>query len=445
MNIFITDNYNDEQEFSYRPVTVILECDEEGALIKYSLDGKDPFRFGLKYKGPFIIPEYPTRDITLKAIAYKDGAVGPVFMRQYSLIDPLGDEDKDGLTNIEEGLSDNQDSDADGIPDYLDEDSNDDGIPDSVQLRTDVDKDGIPDRIQVRNNEFKIVVESDFDGQTEIVENYPYNVIIKCISGSGVVDIRNDGVPLDRLSSFICALGPELPVFMEANTEVNYLIMISQCRHKDKVLLQYTAYDANTSGLDSGTICDADIVMETDELPYVGMRISWSTEPDAVSYIIQKNDDPFFLEVPAVDYKKVDMQWYLDREGTLEDKYSVAYKNAKGKIGPYSLPRHAPDIHEGKCLLQGNIASVGLNPVKGIPIAYRVVSVGKNNLVGNTIVVKSTYFTYTDSDGSFEMVVPQNAILKIKVDEAGYDRNFAIPCSKSADLRYLDAMPNNNL
>ena len=103
------------------------------------------------------------------------------------------------------------------------------------------------------------------------------------------------------------------------------------------------------------------------------------------------------------------------------------------------------DIHEGKCLLQGNIASVGLNPVKGIPVAYRVVSVGKNNLVGNTIVVKSTYFTYTDSDGSFEMVVPQNAILKIKVDEAGYDRNFAIPCSKSADLRYLDAMPNNNL
>ena len=445
MNLIITDDYNNELEYSYKPVTVIIECDEEGAEIRYSLNGKDPARFGVKYRSPFIIPIKPSREVVLKAVAIKDNTIGEVSTRNYTFIDPLGDEDKDGLSNWEEGIRDNQDSDEDGIPDYLDEDSNNDGVPDSVQLRQDWDKDGIPDRIQIRSNEFKVIIESDLKNKSEMVENYPYHLLIRCISGKGVVDIRNNGLPLSHPSSYIGFTGPELPVYMEANTEITFIIMASQCRNSDRVLLQYTAYDAENDGLDSGTICDAVIVTETEELPYTGIRISWSTDPEALSYFIAKNENNFFAEIPAIDYRKVDIQWFIDREGTLSDKYSVAYKDEKGRIGPFSMPKHAPDIHEGKCLLQGNISSAGLEPIKGIPVAYRVVSIGKNNLIGNTVVVKSTHFTYTNEEGSFEMEVPQNSIVKIKIDEAGYDRNFAIPCSRSADLRYLDAMPNNNL
>lgn len=443
--LHIIDNYTEDLSYSYTPVTVILECYDKFAEIRYSLDGSDPVRHGVRYQSPFVISEKPSREVTLRAAAIRGNLICEHLVKHYTLIDPMGDEDKDGLTNLEEGIKTNQDTDEDGIPDFLDEDSNNDGIPDSVQLRSDVDKDGIPDRLQSRDNTFKIIIESDFEGKTEIVENYPYNVTIKCISGSGVVDIRNNGVPLDRVDSYIAILGPELPVFMEADTEVTFVFMISQCRNKDRVLIQYTAYDAENDGLDSGTLCDAIIVMETEELPYTGIRISWSTESDAVSYFIQKDDDPFYMEIPAVNPRKVDTQWFIDRKGDLTSKYAVAYKNRLGKIGPFTLPKHAPDIHEGKCLLQGNISSAGLNPVKNLPVAFRVVSIGKSNLIGNTVVVKSTYFTYTNEDGSFEMEVPQNSIIKIKIDEAGYDRNFAIPCSRSADLRYLDAMPNNNL
>lgn len=445
MNIVITDNYSDALEYSCNPVTVILECDDQEAELRYSLNGRDPARYGVTYHNPFIISERPSREVILKAVAIKDNIISDTVSRNYVFIDPMGDEDKDGLSNLEEGIQHNQDSDGDGIPDFLDEDSNNDGIPDSIQLRRDWDKDGIPDRIQVREDKFQIIVDSDLYRKTEVVENYPYHISIRCINGSGVVDIRNNGMVISHPSSYVELLGPELPVFMEAGTEVNYIFMVSQCRRENRILLQYTAYDAESDGLDSDTICNAEIVTETDDLPYAGIRISWSTDSDAVSYIIQKDDNNFYVEIPAVDYRKVDMQWYIDRKGGLFNKYSVAYRNRKGKIGPFTLPKHAPDLHEGKCLLQGNVVDIGLNPIKGIPVAHRVVSIGKSNLIGNTIVVKSTYFTYTSEDGSFEMEVPQNSIVKIKIDEAGYDRNFAIPCSRSADLRYLDAMPNNNL
>ena len=49
--------------------------------------------------------------------------------------DPDGDSDGDGLTDAEEGRSDDEsvDTDGDSVPDYLDDDSDNDGIPDRVE------------------------------------------------------------------------------------------------------------------------------------------------------------------------------------------------------------------------------------------------------------------------------------------------------------------------
>jgi len=98
-----------------------------------------------------------------------DGA--PNYVDMNDTDGPNGDQDGDGLTNIEEtsialnpnltdsdqdGIPDSQeignissplDSDGDGIIDALDTDSDNDGIPDSQELSNDIDGDGVPDRL----------------------------------------------------------------------------------------------------------------------------------------------------------------------------------------------------------------------------------------------------------------------------------------------------------
>lgn len=64
------------------------------------------------------------------------------------------DEDRDGISDSDEGRETNRDSDGDTVPDYLDDDSDGDTIPDSVEARNDgcsndkpvdTDYDGVPD------------------------------------------------------------------------------------------------------------------------------------------------------------------------------------------------------------------------------------------------------------------------------------------------------------
>jgi len=65
---------------------------------------------------------------------------------------PVADEDGDGISDFDEGRSDNTDTDGDGTPDYLDDDSDGDGIFDSVEAGDadpattpeDADSDGVP-------------------------------------------------------------------------------------------------------------------------------------------------------------------------------------------------------------------------------------------------------------------------------------------------------------
>ena len=84
-------------------------------------------------------------------------------------LDPLGDEDGDGLTNEQEG---DGDSDGDGVPDAFDTDSDDDGILDATEGLDDPDGDGVPNYLDD---------DSDGDGVADLHE--------------GSDDPDGDGVP----------------------------------------------------------------------------------------------------------------------------------------------------------------------------------------------------------------------------------------------------------
>ena len=75
---------------------------------------------------------------------------------------PVGDADGDGLDDQIEGRAINQDTDRDGMFDYLDVDSDNDGILDSVEGVADTDTDGTPDRRDP---------DSDGDGLSDRDEN----------------------------------------------------------------------------------------------------------------------------------------------------------------------------------------------------------------------------------------------------------------------------------
>jgi len=93
---------------------------------------------------------------------------------------PFGDDDMDGLDNVEEGGG-NRDTDGDVFPDSNDLDSDDDGIPDSVEGNDDVDMDGKPNYLDH---------DSDGDGLLDVVEGGGTD-----LNGDGKVDPINGAAP----------------------------------------------------------------------------------------------------------------------------------------------------------------------------------------------------------------------------------------------------------
>lgn len=100
------------------------------------------------------------------------------------------DEDRDGIPDQFEGRTTNRDTDADGMPDYLDADSDGDGIFDANEggnpggMPVDSDSDGMPD-----------FIDTDSDG----------NGILDSAEGTGDVDgdSRSDASDLDDDNDFI--------------------------------------------------------------------------------------------------------------------------------------------------------------------------------------------------------------------------------------------------
>lgn len=86
-------------------------------------------------------------------------------------IDPLGDEDGDGINNGTEGTGD---PDSDGIPNYLDDDSDGDGILDSVETANDFDSDGTGNFLDTDSDADGILdeFEGDFDFDKDGFDNY---------------------------------------------------------------------------------------------------------------------------------------------------------------------------------------------------------------------------------------------------------------------------------
>lgn len=74
-------------------------------------------------------------------------------------LNPLGDEDDDGIPNQEDGTGDN---DGDGTPNFIDIDSDDDGILDMEEGQDDIDGDSIPNYLDS---------DSDGDGLSDREEN----------------------------------------------------------------------------------------------------------------------------------------------------------------------------------------------------------------------------------------------------------------------------------
>lgn len=88
---------------------------------------------------------------------------------------PSADADGDNISDVDEGVASNRDTDGDGTPDYLDADSDGDGIPDIVEAGDsdtatppiDSDGDGAPDYLDLDSDNNGILDADETDGDVD--------------------------------------------------------------------------------------------------------------------------------------------------------------------------------------------------------------------------------------------------------------------------------------
>jgi hypothetical protein len=114
------------------------------------------------------------------------------------------DADGDTISDADEGRAENRDTDADGIPDYLDPDSDDDGISDAVEAGDadpstppeDADGDGVPNYLDL---------DSDDNGIPDEIEG------VGDADGDGIEDFRDTDDDEDHVEDRTEILDPTSP------------------------------------------------------------------------------------------------------------------------------------------------------------------------------------------------------------------------------------------
>ena len=184
-------------------------------------------------------------------------------------LNPLGDDDGDGIPNGDEGTGD---KDGDGVLDYIDLDSDNDGIPDSFEGNVDTDGDGVPDYLDLDadNDGLFDLTESgadatpldvNNDGQIDLTNVFGSNGLADAVetgADTGVI-VYNSGQPLDTDSDTVAD-------FRDLDTDGDGLYDLVEAGGSDLDAngLVDGFSDGNNDGLDDGIASSALPVPDTD-------------------------------------------------------------------------------------------------------------------------------------------------------------------------------------
>ncbi len=137
------------------PLTVSLTAtasDPDGSITSYDwdLDGNGTYETSGGSTATAIFSTAGTHTVGVKVTDDGGATANSTVNISVSSGGPVSgdDYDGDGISDIDEGISVNQDTDGDGVPDYKDLDSDNDGALDSEELGYDGNGDGITDRLQ---------------------------------------------------------------------------------------------------------------------------------------------------------------------------------------------------------------------------------------------------------------------------------------------------------
>jgi len=409
--------------------------------VRYTLDGHSPMcPDALIWDGnPVLLSGEPTRDVTVRAVAYDDVYISNQVEYVVRIISADGDEDGDGISNVVEGAP-HLDTDGDGIPDYLDLDSDNDGLPDSLEGTEDFNSNGIPN-FQDPEQTSKLIINFTKVLPSELVENVVYPIEILVRNGYGTMSIIETPDYLVGIDS------SEDPIPLAPGNVITFNVMSTACRSSNSSTLVFLFRDASDPGNPVEITWEISIVEKNTLHPMQGVRVTWKKNPLAASYRIYKKQVQsssmiFMAEVPHDPTTGTQYQWVIDRNGDTSTRYSVAAVDYDGKEGPLSLPRHAPDIDTDVCLVQGNIADIGMSPAMNIPISYRIKA--SPAVFGNTFISRETNFAHSDGRGYFEFKVPKGSVIILSVDSSGLKKSLAIPYVDSINIRELLALPQNS-
>lgn len=459
----------------FTPQTITLTSDNPLLdKIRYTIDGSDPRTYlSPIYTTPFIL----SAPAVIQAVEIvEDDTPSAIFSFAFNIADPAQDADGDTIPDAVELGPDAEnptDTDLDGVPDFQDPDADNDDIPDATEagldplapidtdtdglpdyVDTDADADTLPDKVEGVEDFNDNLVPNYIDplqvpqlivefkpplADLELVEYVPLTFQVLIRNGSGAMGISNISGILLGLDS------TTTPIPVSAGDVFTYTVMASACRTASDVSVTFYFSDA-FDGSEQLYTFTWHVVKFNSEYPLLGANISWKKNAAAQAYRIyrkQPNEAGFSLLVEVMrDYtNSLQYQWYLDRGGLPGSRYTVAAVDYSGVEGVPSLPRHSPDIEASVCLVQGNVADIGMVPIQDVTIACRIKEMP--GVYGNTMVLRGSNIVLTDARGYFEFVVPQGSLVVLAVDEVGFKKSLIVPNSPAVDLRELLAMPQN--